>query len=457
MCVGFAKRGAFILKWESAVLFCVLLTWGMVPAFAAGIATDAPKNTAAFWQRLTPDGDAPVLSAAGVEAYNRAVVAASPSVYDLMAYPPAISAAQLRRWAQTDALEGALYRAGQPFGWAEKQALLAARNLSGLPERVSVRHGVFVRRTNLRTLPTAEGLFSSPGDSIFDVLQETAVDPSEAALILYESTAGDFYYVQTRNYRGWARAADIALAAPDEWRRYAAPPRFLVVVAHRFSLMAGEEQVLYQMGAKLPIVSQSAGAYEVLVPARTPAGALTQRTIRISADAAALHEGFLPYTRNQILQQSFRFLGEPYGWGGLADSVDCSSFIAAVYRTVGVELPRNADEQEQTAGVFMPLDGLTEVRRSELLHGLRPGDALFFDGHTMLYLGEADGAPYVIHALGSHTRHFAGGGIEKIRTMRVVVSDLSLRRYSGVSFLGALTSAKSYRPAETGALFGEGY
>lgn len=429
------------------LLLCAVIALWAVPVKAAGIETDAQRNGPAFWQALTPDGDALVLSAARVEAYNRAIAAASPSVYDLTAYPSAVAAEQLRRWLETEVLEDALYRAGRALQGAEKQALLAERNLEGIAARVPVRRGVTVRRANLRTLPTAQGLFSAPGDAVFDVLQETAVDPSEAALVLHESASGAFYFVQTRNYRGWVAAADIALAAPEAWLRYAAPRRFLVVTAPRFSLTASGERLLYQMGAKLPLAA-GGEAYEAVVPARGADGGLVERVVRLPRDDAALHEGFLPYTRNQILRQSFRFLGEPYGWGGLSDSVDCSSFVADVYRTAGVELPRNADEQEATAGAGLPLTGLPEAQKREALRALRPGDALFFDGHTMLYLGEADGAPYIIHALGSHTRHFADGGREKVRTMRVVVSDLSLRRYSGVSFLGALSSAKSYRTAE---------
>ena len=436
------------MKWESLFLLCAVIALWTAPVQAAGIETDAQRNGSAFWEALTPGGDALVLSAARVEAYNRVIAETSPSVYDLTAYPSVVSAEQLRRWLDTDVLEGTFYRAGRALDWSEKQALLAQRNLAGIAAQAAVRRGVTVRRANLRTLPTAQGLFSAPGDTVFDVLQETAVDPSEALLVLHASASGDFYFVQTRNYRGWVAAADVALAAPEAWLRYAAPQRFLVVTAPRFWLTAGGERLLYQMGAKLPLLPGDGPRYEVVVPARGAGGGLEERTVRLLRDDAALHEGFLPYTRNQILRQSFRFLGDPYGWGGLSDSVDCSSFIADIYRTVGVELPRNADEQEAAAGVDLPLAGLAEAQKREALRALQPGDALFFDGHTMLYLGEADGAPYVIHALGSHTRHFAGGGREKIRTMRVVVSDLSLRRYSGVSFLGALTSAKSYRTVE---------
>ncbi|MBE8952518.1 MAG: C40 family peptidase, partial [Quinella sp. 1Q7] len=53
----------------------------------------------------------------------------------------------------------------------------------------------------------------------------------------------------------------------------------------------------------------------------------------------------LPCTENNLIRQAFRFLGEGYGWGGLEDGVDCSAFVQDVYRSVGIELPRDADRQ----------------------------------------------------------------------------------------------------------------
>lgn len=429
----------------TVLLLCTFCMQGTPSAAAADI-TNYPKlNAPDLWQALVPDGDAAVMRPEEIRSYNRKIIAASPSVYDLTTYAASVSAAKLRQWTATNALDGTLYQNGRAIDRLYRDRLLAERNLEALRGENPVTFGVVVRRANLRALPTNDGLFDSPSDRKFDVLQETAVDPSEPLLILHTSASGAFHYVQTRNYRGWMAAIDIAQTDRAPWLRYAAPQSFLVVTANRFALAANGERILFQMGAKLPLLGKADGDHAVLVPKRTPQGALAETTMRLPAALPDLHEGFLPYTRNQILRQAFRFLHDPYGWGGLEDSVDCSSFIADIYRTVGVELPRNADTQELTAGVHTPLWGLSEREKLQKLQSLRPGDALFFSGHTMLYLGETNGTPFILHALGSHTRHTAGGGREKIRTMQVVVSDLSLRRYRGETFTAALTSAISYR------------
>src|SRR6185295_9597240 len=57
---------------------------------------------------------------------------------------------------------------------------------------------------------------------------------------------------------------------------------------------------------------------------------------------------YLPLSRANLLQQSFKFLGERYGWGHSYDARDCSGFVSDVYRSFGVELPRNTDDQAVT-------------------------------------------------------------------------------------------------------------
>ena len=148
----------------------------------------------------------------------------------------------------------------------------------------------------------------------------------------------------------------------------------------------------------------------------------------------------MPYTTNNIIRSAFKFYGMPYGWGGLKESVDCSSLILNAYRTVGIYLPRNTDQQANTAGITKQLLGLDNTKKSELIKGLVPGAALYMDGHGLMYLGQINGTPYCIHALGSH---FINGS--QRREMQVVVSDLTLKRSSGNSFLEDLYAAKEFK------------
>ena len=198
--------------------------------------------------------------------------------------------------------------------------------------------------------------------------------------------------------------------------------------------------MLYQQGARLPIVTEQPTFYTVEVPQKLSNGRLQKYKVNVPKIIKAVHKGYLPYTTNNILRSVFRFYGMPYGWGGLKDSVDCSALVLNAYRTVGLYLPRNSDEQANTAGMRTLLEGLDKGKRLAVIKDLQPGAALYMDGHVVMYLGQINGAPYSIHALGSH---FVKG--ERQREMQVVVSDLTLLRSSGNSFLEDVHTAVEFK------------
>jgi hypothetical protein len=107
---------------------------------------------------------------------------------------------------------------------------------------------------------------------------------------------------------------------------------------------------------------------------------------------------------------------------------------------VGVYLPRNADEQEASAGLHVDLSKLDDAGKLAAIKELPIGSCLYMDGHCMLYIGKSNDIPYVLHALGSY---YKDG--KSVNTMRVVVSDLTLQRHNGKTLLSDLTTAVVYK------------
>ncbi len=88
---------------------------------------------------------------------------------------------------------------------------------------------------------------------------------------------------------------------------------------------------------------------------------------------------------SQVVQRAEEYLGTPYRSGGTtSNGVDCSGLTFAVYKEVGVKLPRSSDDQARVGEA---------VSRDELA----PGDLVFFGSpssgnvsHVGIYAGDGE-------------------------------------------------------------------
>lgn len=410
--------------------------------FAAGITSYPALNDATFWLKIYPAGEELVLDEEQIEKLNNDIIKKSPTVFDLTQFPEKLPKNHIAEMIKESEwlFQEAFYAGGKPLSPDYKNLIAAERALDTIPDEISVKYAVTICRSNLRAMPTNQGWFYSAADTQFDYLQETALDPGEPVLVLHKSKSGNFLFVQMRNYTGWLPVWNVGMTDKKTWLEYVDPANFLIIVADKLTLKAGGKENLFQMGAKIPVKDLDDKTYTALFAGRGKEGQLVPVTATLPNDDDKYSLGFLHYTRHNIIKQSFRFIGTPYGWGGLQDAVDCSAMIERVYRTVGIELPRDADEQEETAGVRLVMEGLDNDARSAMMAALLPGDALFMPGHALIYLGKTQDIPYAIHALGSH---YTTG--QRTRVMKVVVSDLSLKVSNGKTHFEVISSALSYR------------
>jgi cell wall-associated NlpC family hydrolase len=427
---------------------------------------------AAYWLSRLDDPDATLLDAAEIAAFNRAIhhnvlagalhltqtgenkwkdpdfLPSSPAInYDLTIFPTRLSRNVLETWLTTPTvLTKPLYLNGQPVTPDYQEALHAKLNLQALATQNQVRYGFTIARTSIRTFPTTDPVLEEHGHPECDYFQETGINPAEPVLILHQNAASDWSYIQTGNYRGWAPTATLAVAASrSQWLDYLNSPAFLVVTASNFNVPGPTEKPLYyfEMGAKIPLaveVSQSNGAFTAILPESDRQNRLQLKPVSLP-DSADIHLGYLHYTRANLLRQAFKFCGQPYDWGGLRGGIDCSSLIMNLYRCFGFDLPRNTGEQEQIPGRRVRLETLNPTEKKAVLGSMQPGAVLYMKGHVMLFLGMVNDNPYIFQALSSHGVPDGLGNIVKNYPLLVTVTDLSLLRANGQTFLDSLQTA----------------
>ncbi len=454
-----------MLKIKTRSMIVPLLMMLVITVTAVNAAGAVPNitpamETADFWIDKLPDPDGVIMNLDEIADFNSDIVAKQPGlIFDLTSYPGSIKGGLLSDLitSRPFPVDEERYCNGQLVEGSYYEDLLSRMDLSGIGENNEVAYAVTVRRSNIRTFPTSDESLEAPDDVEFDLFQETAVSPLEPALILHRSLDGNWCFVQIYNYNGWMPAADLAIAADkDSWLAYIQPDNYLVVTGNsvgiNFSPDNGPPELIeLTMGTRVPLAAgdrDPGGAYSVKLPVRGQNGELIVGTAMTPA-GCDVTVGYMPYTRSNIIRQAFKIFGERYGWGGMFGARDCSAFVMDVYKSFGLMLPRNGDEQEQSAGQTVSFASLgTEQRYEQLAGSLLPGASLHTPTHEMLYLGEHNGLHYVIHDITSYGEVNPDGSVGKAELNRVAVTDLSLTRRNGMTFVDSLTGGKQVEPAD---------
>jgi hypothetical protein len=196
---------------------------------------------------------------------------------------------------------------------------------------------------------------------------------------------------------------------------------------------AGTEQVPLYMGTAVPLLAVTQEGYRIALPEQGSQGRLLYRIATIPG-TADVRQGFLPYTRRNVLVQAFKLLHTPYSWGGKGEFRDCSQFIMDVYATMGLTLPRNSSMQAIVGKSRKSFwRGDSEVARKKALNKISGPAIVQFPGHVMLYLGVFNQRHYCIHDVWAYrVREPNLPGVEdrKVIIGKVVVSDMSLGEQS---------------------------
>ncbi len=305
-------------------------------------------------------------------------------------------------------------------------------NFEAIPSRIYARYGFICRYAEQRVMPTEEALTNEPGDLDFDKLQNSSLDIGTPLVILHESKDSLWAYAYSPTSSGWVKKDCVAFCDFSYFKAFLEKTPFIVVINAKADIFLDPGLTQYldyvRMGAKFPIMGEpSAETISILVPSQTKEGSFTVRVVYLKRSDVSF--GYLAYTPRNIIQQAFKLLNAPYGWGGKNGEQDCSSFIQEIFSTAGIVLPRNSSEQGKIGQL---LGGFSEKAGNELKSRILnkqaiPGvTVLQLEGHILLYLGMFENRPYAIHETHGYRQKQRWGRDTVREVNRVVVSDLSL-------------------------------
>ncbi len=370
-----------------------------------------------YWLARSPAPDQLLRTAPQIQADNAVLFRSTAGMFDFATAPQSYTGAAVHALiAQSSQRPQAarFYADGRQLSEADFSRYQQAMALPAITAQVPAKAALVTSRGSIRTFPTLDRVFNQQMDFDIDRFQETAVFPGQALQVLHYSQDKLWAYVRHYHYNGWLQVQHLALTDHQTALDFTRQPDFLLVTGARVFTNFNPQQpqvseVALEMGVRLPLLKQlpallyqqnPAFSYAVQLPVRQHDGTLALLPALISRNQD-VQSGYLPLTRANIIRQSFKFLGERYGWGHDYNARDCSGFINEVFKTFGLLLPRNTGSLADLGfGAFIQLEQTTASEKQQALEQADIGDLLMIPGHVMLILGRSDqNKMFVIHAV----------------------------------------------------------
>jgi len=469
------------IHWSFATVVLALVAWTAVVEQAAAeqttaratsqstgvIGLDAVHLDPEYWISRQQQPDAAVLEREAIATQNARLHREDRSMRDISALSESLPQAQVRAWIEklSSRPTGTLYDDNaRQITTATIDTWMDALALDAIPATQSTRYGLVVRRADLRTFPTRQSVYNRVGDTDIDRFQENAFFPGTAVAIVHESRDGAWWFVVGDLYAAWIEKQYVAVGDKAQVLGYARKSPYLIVTGAKVRSTATPDEprvsdLQLDMGIRLPWLSDWPGErvvngqaayanYVVELPVRNADGSLAI-VPALLAHSAEVASDYLPLTRANVLRQSFKFLGERYGWGHRYGTRDCSGFVSEVYRSMGVILPRNTRDQGVSPVLnriaFDPADG--RDRREPVIGELQVGDLVYIPGHVMMVIGHDRGMPYVIHDTHGGQWRGADGKLVQGHLNGVVVTPLTPMQFNETqSYIDRITNIQRIRP-----------
>jgi hypothetical protein len=387
-----------------------------IPAHGV-IGVQAGQLTPQFWIDRLQQPDRVLIDRATIQAQNARLLRLDDSMHDLAGMPASLSGEQVRAWIEdlSERPQSARYDVeGKPVPGATLDALMANLALDAIPATQPTRYGLVTHRAALRTFPTDLRVFSSKGETDIDRFQESALFPGTPVVIAHESADGDWLFVVSPRYAAWIEEQYVAEGDRAQVLAYREKEPYRVITgATEHTVFTREapqvSQLQLDMGVRVPVLADwppgklvngqhPYTAHVIELPVRGEDGRL-QLVPALLPRIADSAPHYLPLTPANLIDQSFKFLGERYGWGHSYDARDCSGFVSEIYRSMGVRLPRNTSDQGVSPAFTRQAfdEDSTGAERMAAVRALKVGDLVYIPGHVMMVIGHLDGTPYVIH------------------------------------------------------------
>lgn len=248
---------------------------------------------------------------------------------------------------------------------------------------------VTTKNCDFRVFPTHSSLFYNPkkaGEGFpFDYNQNSRVKINTPVFVSHFSKDKAWAFVQSHYVLGWVRVDNLLFVNDEQIKEFENSPLYVITKEHtqNFALNLVED---LKVGTFFPkkedkyLLASNNGIKEV------------------DLDENIIDPFPLDFDSKNISRVLDEFINEPYGWGGLNNHRDCSSFTQDFFTPFGIYLNRNS--KAQTAlNKYLDISKMDDKEKKEFIvkNGIPFLTLIYLNGHIMLYIGTQDGEPLAMH------------------------------------------------------------
>ena len=421
------------------------------------------------WTKKLNESDELVMTTKQITNFNQKLFNNNPYLIDPLSLPESYSKIALT--AHIDSISSVpsaerYYSNGLKVSEQDYNRYSASLNKDAIEANNLVKFALVVKRSSLRTFPTFDAVYKKGIDRDLDRFQESGVFPGDALAVLHHSVDGKWALVRAYNYLAWMPTEDLAIGNKQDIIDYKKSERFVVITGDKVftNHVPNSPQISklqLDMGTKLPLVARELYDHElygqnpyanyiVKLPIKNSKGKLDFVFAPIPR-GQDVNVGYLAYTEQNLIKQSFKFLGERYGWGHSYNGRDCTGFVGEIYKSFGLLMPRNSGQQGKGAyGINSNfIKNTFSQEKSKRIESLLVGDLIYISGHVMMFIGYENEKPYVIHDVKGLGYLKENGELYRGTLNGVSVTPLlPLHLNTEISYVENIYNIKSIRPVK---------
>lgn len=256
------------------------------------------------------------------------------------------------------------------------------------------KKAIMLKNANVRVLPTNSPMFydpTQPGEGFpFDYNQNSLIKINTPIIVSHLSKDKAWAYMESSIVGGWVEINSIALVDEDFIKEFK-NSNYYVSVKEKFPIY----DPIFREYVKVATIFPKKNNKYIIAKKDDNQKAKIAYIDLNEDEIEAMPIAYTSENRVKILNQ---LLDEPYGWGGLLNNRDCSSFTQDFFVPFGKYLHRNSKSQISN-GKYLDMSKMDINEKKDFIkkNGVPFSTLVYLKGHIMLYAGIKDNEPLVIH------------------------------------------------------------